>query len=51
MYIIKKYETVTNNPPIRIYVNKIENRGTFEVKARYCLELLTPKSMGKIFLI
>ena len=51
MYIIKKHETVTNNPPIRIYVNKIENRGTFEVKARYCLELLTPKSMGKIFLI
>ena len=23
-YIIKKHEAVTNNPPIRIYVNKIE---------------------------
>ena len=24
-YIIRKYKTVTDNPPIRIYVNKIEN--------------------------
>ena len=28
-YIIKKHETVTDNPPIRIYVNKIENKITF----------------------
>ena len=27
-YIIKKYNTVTNNPPITIKVNKIENRIT-----------------------
>ena len=25
-YIIKKHEITTENPPIRIYVNKIENR-------------------------
>ena len=31
-YIIKKHETVTENPPIRIYVNKIENRITFKIK-------------------
>ena len=31
-YIIKKHETVTDNPQIRIYVNKIENRITFEIK-------------------
>ena len=24
-YIIKKHETFTDNPPIRIYINKIEN--------------------------
>ena len=31
-YIIKKHETVTDNPPIKIYVNKIENRITFKIK-------------------
>ena len=30
-YIIKKHKTVTENPPIRIYVNKIENRITFKL--------------------
>ena len=29
--IIEKYETVTDNPPIRIYMNKIENRITFKI--------------------
>ena len=33
-YITKTYETFTDNPPIRIYVNKIENRITFNVKKR-----------------
>ena len=28
-----------------IYVNKIEKRITFEIKAGYYLELLTPKTM------
>ena len=31
-----------NNPPIKTYVNKIENKSTFEIKTRYYLELLTP---------
>ena len=31
-YIIKKYQKVTNNPPIRIYVNKIENGIIFRIK-------------------
>ena len=39
-YIIKKQETVTDNSPIRIYVNKIENRITVKVKTGYSLELL-----------
>ena len=29
-YITKKHETVTDNPPIRIYANKIENRLTIK---------------------
>ena len=30
-YIIKKSETLTGRPPIKIYVNKIENRITFKI--------------------
>ena len=44
-YILKKHETVTDNPSIRIYVNKIENRITFKIKTRFYLELLTPETM------
>ena len=44
-YIIKKHETVADNPSIMIYVNKIENRITFEIKTGYCLQLLTPETM------
>ena len=35
----------TNNPSIRIYVNKIENRITFKIKKVYYLELLTSGTM------
>ena len=42
---MKKHETVTDNPSIRIYINKIENRITFKIKTRYYLELLTPQTM------
>ena len=34
-----------DNPSIRIYVNKIENRITFKIKTGYYLELLTPDTM------
>ena len=34
-YIIKKHEAVSNNPPKRKYVNKIENRITFKTKTEY----------------
>ena len=33
------------NPSFKIYINKIENRITFQIKAEYCLELLTPETM------
>ena len=39
--IIKKHETLTTNPPIHIYINKI-NRSEFEIKDGYELELQTP---------
>ena len=47
-YILEKHETVADNPSIRIYVNKIENRITFKIKAGYYLELLMPEVM-KLF--
>ena len=31
-YIIKKHENMSDNPPIRIYVNKIETRTIFKIK-------------------
>ena len=44
----KKHQTVTDNYPIRIYVNKIENRITFKIKADYYLELSTRETL-KLF--
>ena len=32
---------MTDNPPVRTYVNKIENRITFKIKTGYYLQLLT----------
>ena len=39
-FIIKKHETLTENPPIQIYPNKIKNRIVFKIKTGYKLELL-----------
>ena len=44
-YILKKHSESVHNPPIRIYVNRIENRITFKIKSGYYLELLTPETM------
>ena len=44
-YIIKRHYILTDKPPIRIYVNKIENRVAFKIKTEYYLELLTPEIM------
>ena len=46
--ILKKHEPVTNNPSIMIYVNKIENRITFNIKREYYLELLISQTV-KLF--
>ena len=34
-YIIKTHETVADNLRIKIYINQIENRITFRIKAGY----------------
>ena len=44
-FIIKKHETLIENPPIQIYLNKIKNRIVFKIKASYKLEFLTPETM------
>ena len=31
-YIIKKHETITDEPPVQVYVNKIQNWVTFKIK-------------------
>ena len=36
---------MADNPPIKIYVNKIENRITFKIKTEYYIKLLSPKIM------
>ena len=47
-YIFKKDHGNVDNPSIRIYVNKIENRITFKIKTGYYLELLSTETM-KLF--
>ena len=42
-FIIKRHKTLTENPPVEIYVNKIKNKIVFKIKTGYKLELLTPE--------
>ena len=44
-FIIKKHETLTENPPVEIYPNKIKNRIIFKIKTGCRLELLSPETM------
>ena len=44
-YIIKKHETIGENPPILIYANTINNRIVFKIKSGYKLELLSQETM------
>ena len=44
-YILKKHSESVENPSIRMYINRIENRITFKIKSGYYLELLTPETM------
>ena len=44
-HILKKHSENVDNPSIKICVNKIENKVTFEIKRGYYLEPLTPETM------
>ena len=44
-YILKKRSESVDNPSIRMYINRIENRIIFKIKSGYYLELLTPETM------
>ena len=42
---LKKQETITDNPSVRVCINKIGNRITFKIKTGYHLELLSLETM------
>ena len=44
-FITKKHETLTEDPPIQSYPNKIKKRIVFKIKTGYKLEFLTPETM------
>ena len=44
-FIIKKDETLTENPPVQVYPNKIKNSIVFKIKTGYKLELLSSETM------
>ena len=44
-YIIKKHETIADNPPVQIYVNKMKNKIVFKIKAGYKLKFLSKEIM------
>ena len=44
-FIIRKHETLTENPPIQICPNKIKNRIVFKIITGYKSELLIPETM------
>ena len=41
----KKHEAVAENPLIKIYVNKTENKIMIKIETGYFLELLTPETI------
>ena len=43
--IVKRHNKNTDDPSMKIYVNKIENRITFQIKKGYYLELLTSETI------
>ena len=44
-FIIEKHEILTENQPVRVYLNKIKKGIVFKIKAGCKLELLTPETM------
>ena len=44
-YILKTHGENIDNPSVKVYVSKIENRITFRIKNVHSLQLLTPETM------
>ena len=40
--LLRRHEAIADNPPVKIYINKIRNRITFKIKTGYKLEFLSP---------
>ena len=47
-FIIKKHETLTENPPVQIYPNKIKSGIVFKIKTGSKLGSLTPEKMKSL---
>ena len=43
--LLKKDETIANNPPVQIYVNRIKKSIVFSIKTSYKLEILSPETI------
>ena len=43
--LLKKHETIADNPSVQIYLNKIKNKIVIEIKIGCKLELLFPETM------
>ena len=43
--IIKKHETIINNSPIQIYINRIKNSVASEIETDYKLDLQSQETM------
>ena len=41
-YIINKHEALKINPPIHVYISRINSRLVFKIKDEYKLDLQTP---------
>ena len=44
-YFIEEHETIADNPPVQIYINKIKNKIVFKINTGYNLEILSPETM------
>ena len=44
-YTFKKHETFANNRPIKIFINRTEDRTAFKIKKEYYLESFTSETM------
>ena len=44
--LLKRYETIADNLPVQIYVNKTKSKIVFKTNTAYKLELLSSETMN-----